>query len=219
MKNLVRVIIYTSMALIISMMLWMSNLDVDLYETKISKDTIQLFNTKGGKYLFLKTWKIVKSSYYEPDMNKQDWEKWKDRYFDKIKTTDDAIVAIETMLASLNDPYSIFMTKEEFEEELSQIDSKINGIGVHISNESGKVVIFSVIEGSPAQKAGLKANDIIINIDGKDAQGLNIQAVANAIRGEKGTTVEVTVLRGDKKITKKIVRDEIKIENVSRYLV
>ena len=219
MKTLIRIIIYSALALVTSSMLWIMNLDIDLYDTKITPETIQLFNTNNGKFLFLKTWRMIKSSYYDPSLNSQDWQRWKDRYLDKINSIDDATVAIESMLASLNDPYSIFMTKEEFQEQMNQIDSKINGIGVHITNESGKITIFSVIEGSPAQKAGLKSDDIIINVDGKDTQGLSIQGVANLIRGEKGSSVNITVLRGDEKITKKIIRDEIKIENISHKMI
>ena len=219
MKVFIRIVIYTCFALLTAAMLWIGKLDTDLYDTKISKDTIQLFNPNNGKYLFLKTWQEVKQSYYDPEMNRQDWQRWKDRYLDQVNSTDDAIVAINTMLSSLNDPYSIFMDKEEFQEQMNQIDSKINGIGVHISVESGKIVIFSVMEGSPAEKAGLKNNDIIINVDGKDTQGLSIQSVAGLIRGKKGSVVEVTVLRGNEKITKKITRDEIKIENLTYKLI
>lgn len=219
MKTFIRIIIYFGLIIITGAMLWLMNLDVDLYETKITPETIQLFNPNNGKFLFLKAWRIVKSSYYEPDLNKQDWQKWKDRYLDKINSIDDAVVAIDTMLYSLDDPYSRFMTKEEFSDQMEQIDSKISGIGVHISNESGKITVMGVIEDSPAQKAGLKQDDIIINIDGKDTQGMNIQTVANSIRGEKGTVVEVTVLRGKEKITKKIIRDEIKVKNLTYKMI
>lgn len=219
MKLLIRIIIYSGLLLITASMLYLMNLDVDLYETKITPETIQLFNPSNGKFLFLKTWRLVKSSYYEPDMNKQDWQRWKDHYLDKINSTDDAIVAINSMLASLDDPYSVFMNQEDFQEQMSQIDSKINGIGVHISFESGKIVIFSVVEGSPAEKAGLKSGDIIIKVNDKETQGLGIQAVATQIRGEKGTAVNITVLRDGKKIEKKIIRDEIKIENITHKMI
>ena len=219
MKTFIRIVIYSAFALLTASMLWLLNLDVDLYNTKITPQTIKLFNPSSGKFLFLKTWRIIKSAYYDPEMNKQDWQRWKDRYLDEINSVEDATVAINSMLASLDDPYSIFMDSEEFSEQLRQIDSKINGIGVHISFESGKVIVFSVIEGSPAQKAGLANGDIIIKVDDKDTQGLNIQAVAALIRGEKGTPVEITVLRGDKKIEKKIIRDEIKIENVTHKMI
>lgn len=219
MKTFIRIVIYSAFALLTASMLWLMNLDVDLYTTKITPQTIKLFNPSSGKFLFLKTWRIIKNSYYDPEMNKQDWQRWKDRYLDEINSIEDATVAINSMLASLDDPYSIFMDAEEFSEQMNQIDSKINGIGVHISYESGKVIVFSVIEGSPAQKAGLKNGDIIIKVDDKDTQGLNIQTVASLIRGEKGTPVNITVLRGDKKIEKKIIRDEIKIENVSHKMI
>ena len=219
MKLFVRIVIYSGFILLTASMLYLMNLDVDLYETKITPETIQLFNPSNGKFLFLKTWRLVKNSYYEPDMNKQDWQRWKDHYLDKINSTDDAIVAINSMLASLDDPYSVFMNQEDFQDQIAQIDSKINGIGVHISFESGKIVVFSVVENSPAQKAGLKNGDIIIKVNDKETQGLGIQAVATLIRGEKGTPVNITVLRDGKKIEKRIIRDEIKIENITHKMI
>ena len=63
--------------------------------------------------LFDKTWKIIKKSYYDTELNEQNWYRWKLHYQGKIKTEEDAYVAINTMLASLNDPYSKFLSKKE----------------------------------------------------------------------------------------------------------
>ena len=59
--------------------------------------------------LFDKTWKVIHKDYYEPSLNHQDWYRWRTRYQGKIKTDDDARVAIDTMIASLNEPYTRFM--------------------------------------------------------------------------------------------------------------
>lgn len=71
------------------------------------------------------------------------------------------------MLASLDDPYSIFLTKEDFAEQNTSITSKISGIGVNIVNDAGKIRIISVIENTPAQFADVKPNDIILAVNGK----------------------------------------------------
>jgi len=164
--------------------------------------------------LFDKTWKIIKKSYYDTNMNEQDWYRWKVHYQGKIKTDEDAYVAINTMLASLNDPYSKFMSKKEFEELNSSIASKITGIGVNIFSNAGKITILSIIEGTPASTAGIQTGDIIFAVNKKEVSGMTISDVAGLVRGPENSMVEITLLRGNKKITKNIKRKEIKIKTV-----
>lgn len=164
--------------------------------------------------LFEHTWQIVKNEYYDPNFNRQYWIRWKNHYRGKIKTADDAKVAIETMLASLDDPYSRFLTKEEFAEQNISITSKISGIGVNIINDSGKIKIISVIENTPAQFADLKVNDTILSIDGKKVSGLSLAEVSNLVKGPVNTFVNIDVLRNQELIKKKIIRKEISIKTV-----
>ncbi len=159
-------------------------------------------------------WNIVKKHYYDPTMNEQDWYRWKHRYDGQIKNDDDAKVAIDTMLASLNDPYSRFMDKEEYNEQNTSINSKICGIGVNIISDAGKIRIINVIDGTPAQNSNLQAGDVILDIDGKETSGLSVSEVANLVRGAENTPVQITILRNSDKLTKKIIRKEIKIKTV-----
>ena len=106
--------------------------------------------TTDPKRLFLKSWRIIKTKYYDPTLNGQDWSKWNRRYVDEIKTKDDAYVAINTMLASLNDPYSRFMNQREYAEQNTNIDARIVGIGVNIMSVDGKILIISVVEDTPS---------------------------------------------------------------------
>ncbi|MCM1339070.1 MAG: S41 family peptidase [Muribaculaceae bacterium] len=164
--------------------------------------------------LFDYTWQLVKHEYYDPNYNKQYWVRWKNHYRGKIKTSDDAKVAIESMLASLDDPYSRFLTKEEFAEQNSSITSKISGIGVNIVNNSGKIKIINVMENTPAQFADLKQGDTIISIDGKKVSGLSLAEVANLVKGPINTFVSIDVLRDNEILKKKIIRKEITIKTV-----
>lgn len=164
--------------------------------------------------LFDKTWKLLYKDYYEPSLNHQDWYRWKARYHGKLKTKDDAKVAIDTMVASLNEPYTKFLSEKEYEELTTSITSKIYGIGVNIYSNSGKVEVFNVIPSTPADYAQLKQGDIITSVDGKDTSGMNISEVAALVRGPENSVVELSILRNGKKITKKIKRKEIKIKNV-----
>lgn len=169
--------------------------------------------------LFDKTWKIISKEYYEPSLNHQDWSRWKTHYQGKIKTQDDARVAIDTMIASLDEPYTRFMPKKDFEDLTTSITSKIYGIGVNIYSNSGKIEIFNVMPGTPAEFAQLKQGDIISAVDGKDTNGMNVSEVAALVRGPENSIVELTILRDNKKINKKLKRKEIKIKTVKSSIV
>lgn len=164
--------------------------------------------------LFDHSWQVIRNEYYDPNFNDQYWMRWKRHYSGKIKTTDDAKVAIDTMLASLNDPYSRFLTKEEFAEQNSSITSKFSGIGVNIINDSGKIRIISVLENTPAQFADIKVGDIIISVDDKKVSGMSLAEVSNLVKGPVNTFVDINILRDDEIINKKIIRKEISIKTV-----
>ena len=161
-------------------------------------------------------WKIVNKKYYDPTNNSQDWNKWRYRYENKLKTKEDAYVAIGTMLASLNDPYTRFLDPKEFSEETQSIKGSLKGIGTQIGLRDGELVIIAPLEDSPAERAGLLADDRILEINGESTKGINIDAAADKIRGEKGTTVTLLIQRkGVPNKLYSVVRDEIEVKSVS----
>ena len=164
--------------------------------------------------LFERTWREIDSGFYDSSLNKQDWSYWKKHYKGKIKTDEDAQVAIDTMIASLDDDYSKYLNKKEYAEQNSSIESKISGIGVNIMNDAGKIIVFSVIDNTPAKEAGIKANDVIIKVDGKNVSGMNISEVATLVRGKEGSIVTLEIQRKNKKIIKSVRRKTIKIDSV-----
>ncbi len=167
--------------------------------------------------LYDMVWKIVNSRFLDQTNNGQDWNRWRHKYDDKIKTPEDAYVAIDTMVASLNDRYTRFVPPKEFEEEKSMIKGSLFGIGVQIGLRDGKVLIISPIEDTPGEKAGLLAEDEILSIDGVSTKDMSIDKAADKIRGEKGTTVELLIKRkGSPDKVYKVVRDEIKIKSISQ---
>ncbi len=166
--------------------------------------------------LYDDVWKIVSKKYYDPTNNAQDWEKWRYRYDNKLKTKEDAYVAIETMLSSLNDPYTRFLDPKEFSEETQSIKGSLKGIGTQIGIRDGELVIIAPLEDSPAERAGLLADDKILEINGESTKGISIDAAADKIRGEKGTTVTLLIQRkGVPNKTYSVVRDEIEVKSVS----
>lgn len=161
-------------------------------------------------------WKIVNKKYYDPSNNSQDWARWRYRYEHKLKTKEDAYVAIETMLSSLNDPYTRFLDPKEFSEETQSIKGSLKGIGTQIGIRDGELVIIAPLEDSPAERAGLLADDRILEINGVSTKGINIDAAADKIRGEKGTTVTLLIQRkGVPNKLYSVVRDEIEVKSVS----
>lgn len=166
--------------------------------------------------LYDDVWKIVNKKYYDPSNNSQDWAKWRYKYDKKLKTEEDAYVAIDTMLASLNDPYTRFLQPKEFSEETQSIKGSLKGIGTQIGIRDGNLVVIAPLEDSPAEKAGILADDIILEINGESTKGINVDAAADKIRGEKGTTVNLLIQRkGTANKVYSIVRDEIEIKSVS----
>lgn len=190
-----------------------NNIAVDEMPDMVNKSHV------SPQKLFDNTWDTVMDNYYDPSMNHQQWKRWKERYHGKIKTDEDAKVAIDTMLASLNDPYSRYMSKEEYNEQNTSISSKITGIGVNISSIAGKIHIINVMEGTPAQFANLLPDDIIISIDGKDVNGMQLSDVANLVRGPENTFVQLVILRNKDKLVKNVMRKEIKIKTVKSSVI
>lgn len=161
-------------------------------------------------------WKLISKKYVDPTNNYQDWNQWRYKYKNKLKTFDDCYVAIDTMLASLDDPYTRFLDEKEFNEETTSIRGSLKGIGTQIGIRDGNLVIIAPIENSPAELAGLKADDQILEIDGKSTKGISIDKAADRIRGEKGTTVNLLIKRANAEPKNYIiVRDEIEIKSVS----
>ena len=177
---------------------------------------VNIINNKevSSKELFLDSWQIIKSNYYKNNLNKQNWNKWKKRYIHQIKTDEDAYVAINTMLASLDDSYSKFMSKEEFMAQNSAINSKLYGIGINIASISGKIYIINVLENAPAYIAGIRSGDIILKVNGEDVNGQTIYHVARLIRGDVNQSLELELLRGSEKFLKTVKREEIKIKTI-----
>lgn len=165
--------------------------------------------------LYDNVWRLINAKYVDQTDNNQDWNAWRHKYDKYIKTDEDSYVAIETMVASLNDPYTKFLDPKGFAEETSSIKGSLKGIGIQIASKDGKLMVIAPIEDSPAEKAGLMADDEILEIDGVSTKGITIDKAADKIRGEEGTTVTLVVKRKEVVTTYPIVRKEIELKAVS----
>lgn len=155
--------------------------------------------------------------------DRQEFQKLYDAY-DEIKKNyfediDEKVVldgAINGMVDSLDDPYSDYLNTEETENLMENISSSFQGIGAEIQEADGYIKVVSPIKNSPAEKVGLLPNDLIQEVDGKSIQGMSSSEAVMLIRGEKGTTVTLTIKRGEnaEPFQVKIKRDDIPIETV-----
>jgi len=134
-------------------------------------------------------------------------------YVDEVDTKELIQKAIQGMVQSL-DPHSSLLPLEAYEDLQIDTKGKFTGIGIHITMQDGFVTVISPIEGTPAYKAGIKARDRIIKVDGESAKDL--REAVRMMRGPKGTKVEVTILReGVKKpLEFELIRDIIPIQSV-----
>ncbi|WP_245153952.1 S41 family peptidase [Jeotgalibacillus proteolyticus] len=137
-------------------------------------------------------------------------------YVEKVDSAKLLDGAIQGMVASLGDPYSVYMDEETSRQFEQSLDSSFSGIGAEVTKEGEDFIIVDRFKGSPAEKAGIKPNDKIKTIDGKSIQSLTLYQVTAKIRGPKGSKVQIGVERGDhaKDLVITVTRDDIPIETV-----
>ncbi|MBI5753696.1 S41 family peptidase [Candidatus Peregrinibacteria bacterium] len=147
------------------------------------------------------------------------WGELEDKYVDENVIKNESMVygAIKGMVNALSDPYTVFMTPEESVQFSESLEGTLEGIGAELTVKDKNLIIASPLKKSPAEKAGLLSGDIIYKIDGKSAENMNLVDAINKIRGKKGTTVTLTIIRKklDKPFDVTIVRDSIDIESVT----
>jgi carboxyl-terminal processing protease len=130
--------------------------------------------------LFNDVWNIIKTKYYkQPVSDKQLF-----------------YGSLEGMVNSLGDPYSVFLKPESAKQFIEGLgEEKFEGIGAEIGIKKGQLLIISPLPNMPAEKAGLRAGDFILAIDGKETGGMSIDEAVNLIRGPEGTQVKLSILR------------------------
>ena len=127
----------------------------------------------------------------------QAWALIQEDYVDKSKIDNVKMssAAIKAMLETLNDPYTSYLDPETYRLSLSSMQGQFDGIGAVVKEEDKKPVIVSLQPGSPAEKAGLAANDTIVAVDGRSTEGMSLTEVIIRVRGPRGSTVRLTIQR------------------------
>jgi len=139
-------------------------------------------------------------------------------YVDKTKLNSGNMsrAAIEGMIEELDDPYTSYLSDEVYQLGLGGLEGAIEGIGAQVGIREEKLTIIAPIAGSPADKAGIRAGDVILEVDGKPTAEMSLAEAVLTIRGQKGTAVRLLVLHEDESepVEVEIVRDTIEIASV-----
>lgn len=147
------------------------------------------------------------------------WDKLKSKYVDTEKLDAQKLVygAIKGMLAATGDPYTNFFDPTENKKFSEDITGSFEGIGAELGIKNGILTIIAPLQGAPAEKAGLRAGDKIVKIDGKNTIDLSIEQAVDLIRGQRGTQVTLTILRSGEQDTRdiKVERNVINVKSVT----
>jgi len=144
------------------------------------------------------------------------WETWnalEDHYVDKKKLDPNQLYygAIKGMVASVGDSYTFFLTPEENKQSKDDLGGHFEGIGAELGLKNNQIVVVTPLKNSPAEKAGIKAGDIISKVDGASTKNWTLNQAVSKIRGPKGKKVVLTMSRKEKEVDISVVRDQINV--------
>lgn len=151
--------------------------------------------------LFWDTWNVLNGKYVDPH---------------KLDIENMIFGAIHGMVNALEDPYTSFMTPKENKEFQDSMQGTLEGIGAELTLKNGLLTVISPVKNSPAKRAGLMPEDVIYKVDDETTENMGLEQAVMKIRGPKGTTVTLTILRKghNEPLVMKIMRDSINIESV-----
>ena len=152
------------------------------------------------------------------------WEAWQvvnEKYIGEQNSKERVEGAVKGMVDSLDDPYSTYLSPSNNKLYLADLEGHFDGIGAELTIRDNLLTIVAPLENSPAQKAGLKAQDVIVKVDGKETKDLAFDEAIMKIRGTKGTEVVLTIYRQGETEDKdyKLIRDTIELKSLETSFV
>lgn len=146
------------------------------------------------------------------------WQRVEQMYYDKTVVDPQKMLngAISGMVSSLGDPYTMYLPPAQQTNFQQQMAGQFQGIGAELSTKDKSIIVVAPLDGSPAQKAGIKAGDIIVKVNNESTASWTLPETVDKIRGPKGTTVNLGIIhKGSQDIsTVSIVRDTITVKSV-----
>ncbi|BBD59566.1 peptidase [Nostoc sp. HK-01] len=172
--------------------------------------------------LVSEVWRIVNRSYLDETFNHQNWAAVRQKALEKpLTSTEAAYTAIQSMLKSLDDPFTRFLDPEQYRSLQVNTSGELTGVGLQIAlnPHTGQLEVVSPIEGSPADKAGIKPRDRILKIEGFSTENLTLDEAAARMRGPIGSLVTLLIEReGEASREVSIMRDRIELNPVIAQL-
>lgn len=144
------------------------------------------------------------------------WNKLKQKFIDQKKINPIKMYygAIKGMVASLEDPYTFFLTPDENRQSKEDLGGRFEGIGAELGLRDGRIIVVAPLKNSPAEQAGVRAGDFINKVDGQSTKNWPVTRAVAAIRGRRGTKVSLTLERNTKEFTVEIVRNVINVPSM-----
>jgi carboxyl-terminal processing protease len=169
--------------------------------------------------LVLQSWRIVNQAYLDDTFNHQNWWSLRQKYLRRpLDSREKTYDTIREMLATLDDPFTRLLEPQQYRSLQVNTSGELSGVGlqINIDEESGQLEVVAPIAGSPADEAGIKPRDRILEIDGQDTSPLTLEEAASEMRGKIGTSVSLTILRPKtgKQQQYTIIRDRIALNPV-----
>jgi carboxyl-terminal processing protease len=154
------------------------------------------------------------------------WETWnslQSKYVDKSKidTTKMVYGAIAGMVSAVGDPYTVFFDPSDSKDFIDDSRGEFEGVGMEVGIKKEMLQVVTPLEGTPAQKAGLRAGDVIVKIDGKQSANMSVDEAVDLIRGPQGTEVTLGIYRDEWKETRdiKLIRELINVASVKWRMI
>ncbi|MCX6732806.1 MAG: S41 family peptidase [Candidatus Roizmanbacteria bacterium] len=144
------------------------------------------------------------------------WDTMEKKYVDQKKIDPKKMYygAIKGLVASVEDPYTFFLTPVENKQSKDGLEGKFEGIGASLGMKGSRVVVMSALKDSPAEKAHIQTGDFIVKVNNEAIVGMPLTQVVSKVRGDKGTTVHLTLERDGKEVVIDVVRDTIHVKSV-----
>jgi carboxyl-terminal processing protease len=138
---------------------------------------------------------------------------------DKLNAEKLAAGAARGMVDAVGDPYTTLSSPQQSDLTAAQLRGSFDGIGVELDRRDGQLKVVSPISGSPAERAGVRSGDAIVAVDGQEIASLSVDTISGRIRGPRGTSVSLGVVRDGEQMDIVVVRDTIRVESVRGRLV
>jgi carboxyl-terminal processing protease len=195
-------------------------LDLRLKRTWLSPLAVALIALVSGGWL-LQQGTARDDSYAQAQLLDEVLRLVAERYVEETDQSELYRMAIDGLLAELGDPYTDFLDKDEWRELQLSTTGNYGGLGIRIDEQNGWVTVVAVLPNTPAERKGLMTGDRIVEVDGESAEGWSTTDAVKVLRGPKGSTVALVVMRPgvDRLLSFEIERDEVHVVSVKSFMV